>query len=267
MKSTLCSFMMVGVCVLGMSGLTASPVPAAEWGDLTVTFVLDGAAPAPKPANVNKDVDFCGKHNLVDEAVVVNPENKGIANVVAWLYVERGGKKPPVHESYADAAKKEVHFDNKNCRFEPHILPVLTKQTVIIGNVDPVGHNTNIGASANPPSNVLVPAGGTLKQTFNVEERLPTPVSCNIHPWMKGYMVVKELPYVAVSDQNGQVTMKNLPAGKWTFQFWHETSGYVRDVVQSGKKTSWNRGRVELTIKPGKNELGQIKVPAELFKN
>ena len=32
-----------------------------------------------------KDPEFCGKHQLVDETIVVNKDNKGLANVVVYL--------------------------------------------------------------------------------------------------------------------------------------------------------------------------------------
>ena len=247
--------------------LFAVTAQAQGWGDLTATFVIDGTAPKPKPLDANKDPQFCGKHGLVDESLVVNPANGGIANVVVYLYVApRGGKQPPVHESYKKTEKDSIEFDNKNCRFEPRVTAVRTTQTLIAGNKDPVAHNTNMQMSKNPPQNPLIPAMGNQKFNFTLEEALPAPVSCGIHPWMKGFLIVKEHPYVGVSDKDGKVTIKNVPTGKWTYQFWQEASGYVSEAKQKGKPVKWERGRVELDIKPGANDLGEIKVPVSLFK-
>jgi hypothetical protein len=254
------------IALIGLAGGSAA-AQAQSWGDVTATFVLDGNAPKPKPLVINKDMEVCGKHGLVDESLLVNPSNNGIANVIVYLYVApRGGKKPPVHESYKASEKEPVRLDNLNCRFAPHITPVRTTQPLVAGNKDPVGHNTNISTLKNPPQNVLIPAGGDLKLTFNAEESLPSPVSCNIHPWMKGYVVIKDHPYVAVSDENGKITLKNVPAGKWTFQFWQEAAGYVSEAKQNGKSVKWERGRVELDIKPGANDLGEIKLSPSIFK-
>jgi hypothetical protein len=196
----------------------------------------------------------------------VNATNNGIANVIVHLYVARGGKQPPVHESYKAAEKGEVVLDNHQCRFEPHIAVLRTTQTLIAGNKDPVGHNTNLATLKNPAQNVLIPAQGNLKLNFSMEESLPTPVSCNIHPWMKGYVVIKEHPYVGVSDKDGKLTIKNVPVGKWTFQFWQEASGYLADVTFKDKPTKWERGRVEIEVKAGANDLGVIKVAPSVFK-
>ena len=83
---------------------------------------------------------------------------------------------------------------------------------------------------------------------------------------MKGYLVVKEHPYVGVSDKDGKLTLKNVPAGKWSFQVWQEALGFVSEVKQDGKATKWEKGRVELTIKAGANDLGEVKIPAGAFK-
>lgn len=253
--------LLVLVVVVGFS----ATVSAADWGDLVLTFKYDGKAPASKAANVNKDTEVCGKHMIKDEELVVSADSNGLANVVVWLYLEKGAKKPSVHESYNASAKAEVKFDNENCRFEPHVCVVRTTQTLVIGNKDPVGHNTNIAASSNPPSNKLVPANGVLKETLKSEERLPAPVSCNIHPWMKAYLVVRETPYVGVSDKDGKVVIKNLPAGKHTFVAWHEKAGYLSKITLDGKAASWSKGRFDVTIKSGENNMGEAKVKADAF--
>ncbi len=245
--------------------LTASATQAAEWGDLTATFVYDGKAPAPAKASVTKDVAFCGKFDIVDESLVVNSANGGVANIVSYLYVGRTDKQPSVHPDYEKSAKDEIKLDNNQCRFEPHMTILRTSQTLAVANSDTVGHNTNISALDNPAQNILVPSGGQTKMTFPLEERFPLGVACNIHPWMQGKVIVKSHPYVAVSDKDGKLTIKNLPVGKFTFQFWHERPGYVTDVTLDGKKTSWRRGRVELTIKPGQNDLGTIKLAPSVF--
>ena len=239
---------------------------AQQWGDLSGTFVVGGANPAAVAAVVNKDVAYCGKYKLIDESLVVNPSNGGIRDVVVYIYVSRTGKKPAVHPDYEKTAKAEVFLDNKECRFEPHVLTLRTSQTLLVGNSDPIGHNTNVTTLSNPAQNVLVPSGGKLKLNFSSEERLPVGIACNIHPWMNAIMVVKDDPYVGISDADGNFTIKNLPVGKWTFQVWHKVPGYLSSVSVNNKATEWARGRVDVEIKPGMNQLGTIKVAPTVFK-
>jgi hypothetical protein len=50
---------------------------------------------------------------------------------------------------------------------------------------------------------------------------MPT-LLCNVHPEMEGFVVVLETPYFAVSDKDGNYTIKDVPAGKYTLKIWHE---------------------------------------------
>jgi plastocyanin len=235
----------------------SASLPAAEWGDLKVRFTYDGPAPKADRVNVNKDAQFCGTFGLVNEDLVVNPENGGIANVVVFLY--NRDSTPPIHPDYDESATAEVVLDNKKCRFEPRVAVLRTTQTLILKNSDSVAHNTNYTCFANASDNVLIPAGGQIAKNLTEPEIRAVPVACNIHPWMKGWVVVRDTPYAAVSDKNGELIIKNLPVGEWTFQFYQEAVGYVDDVTLNDKATSWKRGRPDLEIKPGMNDLGEVK--------
>lgn len=249
--------------ILAVSLVSSTSLSAAEWGDLKLTFVYDGAVPTPKPINADKDAQFCGQFGLVDEELVVNKENKGIANIVAYMYT-RTGPKPTIHPDYEAEADAKLTLDNLKCRFEPHVVMLTTTQTLLLKNSDPVGHNTNFAGFRNVPFNDLIPPGGRIEKQLTVGGERAV-VTCSIHPWMKAYIVVHDTPYGAISNKNGELLIKNIPVGSWTFQLWHGgIGGYVADVKQNGKATTWKSGRLDVTIKPGMNDLGEIKyVPKE----
>jgi hypothetical protein len=78
---------------------------------------------------------------------------------------------------------------------------------------------------------------------------------------MNSYMLVRDNPYFAVTDKDGNFSIKNIPVGEHTFVVWHET-GYLVDVTVDGKATKWQigdraKGRVKLAIKAGTNSLGK----------
>jgi len=255
--------LLILVCGLGIQ-LSSGLAMGQQWGHLSARFVFDGAPPKPVPTVVNKDQAVCGKFNLVDESLVVNAKNSGIANVVVFL---RDTKKPAIHPDYEQALKEKVILNNINCRFEPRVALIRTGQAVTLGNKDSVGHNTKIDTFFNPGVNPLIPSGAQLEQKFMVEERLPARVSCSIHPWMGAWMVIRSNPYFAASDADGKIHIKNIPAGTWEFQFWQEKSGYVRTVTIGGKKTEWKRGRADLKITAGKTlDLGDVVVDKKLFE-
>ena len=235
------------------------------WGHLMGRFVYDGEAPRQGQLNVNKDVEFCTKKHPLDESLVVNSANGGVRDVIVWLYLGRGDEAPKLHPSYAESAATPVRLDNEWCRFEPHVQLVQTSQTLVVGNKDEVGHNTKCDPFNNPGFNLTVPTGQEITQTFAKAERLPADVSCSIHPWMTGLILIQDHPYMAVSDDEGNFNIQNLPAGKWTFQVWHKLPGYVDNVSLGGKATEWRRGRAEFEIKSGDNNLGDIKLKPALF--
>ena len=50
--------------------------------------------------------------------------------------------------------------------------------------------------------------------------------TCGVHPWMSCYIWVVDNPYFAITDRDGNYTMKNVPAGKCRIAVWHEVLGY-----------------------------------------
>lgn len=79
---------------------------------------------------------------------------------------------------------------------------------------------------------------------------------------MCGWLLIRDNPYMAASDEHGKLTIANLPAGDWTFRVWHEWN-FVKQAKRDGKAVEWPRGRLTLKIELGDNDLGEILLPAE----
>ena len=246
--------------------VTSAVTCAADWGSLKGRFVLDGPLPEQPKLQINKDVEFCGKHEPRSEKLVVHRENRGIANVVIWLDI-KPGEKVAIHPSYDEAATAQIKLANKGCRFDPHICVLRTGQTLLIENPDQVDHNTAAGLDKNDPFNALTPAGKSSERPrFKQAERLPAQVQCAIHPWMTGWLVVKDHPYVAVTDEHGRFELKNLPAGEHTFVVWHELPGYVQEANRGGQAEEWKRGKVTVRVAVGETNFGDVRLSANALK-
>jgi hypothetical protein len=258
MYKTLMSSMLMAFGLL--MALSANLASAAEWGSIKGRFVLDGAPPKPQPLVVTKD-QFCIDKMPLNETILVGEKGE-LANAVVYVRVPRG-KKLEVHPDYAPQLSEPVTLDNNGCQFVPHIRFVRKGQTLLIKNSDPVGHNTNLGVFA---FNQTIPIDGQAQTKIQQEQSLPMPVVCNIHPFMKSYILAQNHPYMAASAEDGTFEIKNIPAGKQEFQFWHESAGYLKNLkIGSGKSN--RQGRVQLTIAAGKTlDLGDIKVPASMLK-
>lgn len=230
----------------------------AQWGTLKITFTLDGKAPAPKKLDVAKEPG-CVKHDLVDETLTVG-SNGGIKNVVVSL-LSTGSTK--VHPDVKAAASKQVTIDNHNCRFEPRVLVVTVNQPLVIKNSDPFGHNSKVTPFDNDPINPIIPAGGEYKHKFASTESSPTPIECNIHPWMKGYLVIRKDGYAGISDENGVVTIEKVPVGEHNFSAWCERN--LEGVKIGGKDAGWKKGKFKAKIEDGKTTELKVAVAPEVI--
>jgi hypothetical protein len=246
------------VRITAVALISLSSATAAEWASLKGRLVVDGQPPKPNPLVVTKD-QFCIDNPPENETIIVG-EDGALANVVVYLRVGRRDK-IDVHPDYQGKLSEPAVLDNKACHFVPHVTLVRTGQQLILKNSDPVGHNTNLGIF-----NQIIPAGGETPTKLSRAEALPKPVTCNIHPFMRGYVLVQEHPYMAVTAELGNFEIANVPAGKRAFTFWHELPGPMRNL-KVGSQTADRRGTVELTLKAGETlDLGDIKVPATSLK-
>jgi hypothetical protein len=63
-------------------------------------------------------------------------------------------------------------------------------------------------------------------------------IDCDVlHTWMSAAIVITETPYFAVSDQNGNFLLDELPVGRYRAEIWHEKLGTKTiGVVLDGNK-------------------------------
>ena len=228
-------------------------------------LVYDGEPPKPKELNVVRKKAYC-KQPLLDESLLVHPKDRGIANVIVWLALEKDEPAAAVHPMYGATAKSTVTLNIRNCRYEPHLVLLRTSQTLSVENLDPVAFCTKYDAQENPAISRIIPSSTKPeKLTFPRREGLPVRWECSVHPWMKAWMIVRDTPYMAASDESGNLKLTNLPTGKWKFRIWHERSGWIQKATLGDKAVEWWCGQIELEIKPGKNDLGDVVKP-EVFK-
>jgi plastocyanin len=243
-------------------GAALPAAQADEWGTIKGRFLYGGDAPAAAELKADKDIEVCGKHKLLSEELAVGAD-KGIANVVVFVR-DKGVKVHPDAAAEAKAAK--VVLDNKDCKFTPHVVVVHAGQPLVIKNSDTVGHNSNVATIKNPPSNSLIPAGGESSVALANDEAIPAQVTCNIHPWMKAWVVVRSNPYAAVSAADGSFEIKNVPAGEVELQLWHEKAGYIGEITVGGKAEKIAKGRRKVKVEAAGTNLGDMVLAPSLFQ-
>jgi len=232
--------------------LAEATIGFADAAKLTgsVSFSDDFKALAPLVAKggSTKDPAVCGaSEEIPNEELVVNPENKGIANVFVFLPKAPTGYKAP-------KADKELIFDQKNCKFLPHSLCIQVGQTVKVLSDDGVPHNTHTFPLRNAGFNQTVSPNDRkgVELKYSKAEKLPIEVKCDFHTWMKAYHLILDHPFMAVSDANGKFEIEGLPAGKHEFTVWHEKKGYLDK-------------KLAVEVKAGESKSVDLKYGAKQF--
>jgi hypothetical protein len=59
-------------------------------------------------------------------------------------------------------------------------------------------------------------------------------IDCDLHSWMRGWVIVTDHPYYALTNEEGQFVLQNVPPGKYTLQVWQESLGTLsREITVS----------------------------------
>ncbi len=232
---------------------------------LKAKFVYDGKAPARAKVDSSKD-PICAPIEILSDAMLVGKDGE-IQNLVLMFDAKRSEAKVPAEMQ--KAPEGVVKLDNNGCVFKPHIFFARVGQTIEVTNTDQTGHNANFNFLNNSAVNFLIPIGGSKKlDPLATDEPTLMPVDCNIHPWMKAFVIVQDHPYVGISDESGQMEIIDLPVGKVTFLIRHEyAEGAIDEGKVNGKAQKWSRGRMELELKAGVNDLGTILLAPDKFKS
>lgn len=195
--------------------------PGTVWGGMikgTVRFA--GAVPEQKKLAVTVDQYVCGKGREAEQIVLSH--DRGIRNVVVSLKTAPAGAK-------WEAPLPPAQMDQKQCVFVPRVVVVPAGGTVEFLNSDRLLHNIHSRSSENS-FNRTQPKGRTIPIVVKKPEIFR--VDCDLHPWMRAWVVVAEHPFYALTNDQGEFTLNNVLPGQYTLQVWHESLGVVtKDVT------------------------------------
>ena len=105
--------------------------------------------------------------------------------------------------------------------FVPHVLPVMEGTTVAWPNHDDIFHNVFSVSDAKQFDLGLYKGDPPGKRvTFDKPGRVD--VFCSIHERMHCIVLVLQNPYFASTDERGNYTIPNVPAGTYKLKAWHE---------------------------------------------
>lgn len=210
--------------------LAASLTAQAGYGTIKGRLVWEGAeVPALKvlvaKGEAQKDPQVCARAEAIpSRELVVDPSSKGVQYGYAYLVKPQGDYSSAARELVSKTPTVEI--DQKNCEFIPYVAAMHQSQGLVLKSSDPVNHNIRFSAFTNGAFNQVLPPIGRVELKL-VAERRPIPLACDIHPWMKGYVMVFAHPFFAVTDEDGSFEITGVPAGIQNLVLWQEKVGYV----------------------------------------
>jgi len=201
-------------------------------GTISGKVVWKGTKPNLESFEINKNPEVCdvdGSQKRPSNRLVIS-DSGGVANAVVYLEEVQQGKPLPT-----EGAK----LDQKGCQYVPHVTIVPRRAQLTLSSGDSILHNIHMfdAASYNipfPDMNVVVKR---MRKSGVVR------VQCDAgHGWMNAYVFVVDHPYYAVTGENGEYTLTDVPPGKYSVKTWHENWVVKNKIEKEGVITGYEFG-------------------------
>ena len=212
----------------------------AKAGNITGRVIFEGAPPANTTVKINADPS-CMQVNpegITSETYMV--KNGGLDNV--FVYVKDG-----LGNYYFDVPTEPVKLDQQGCRYVPHVFGARVGQPIEITNSDDTLHNVHAMANVNREFNFGQHIRGMKNTEVFTAREVMVPFKCDVHGWMTSFGGILDHPFFAVTSDGGKFELKNLPAGTYTVEAWHEKMPPQTQTVTVGEKQTQS---VSFTFKP-----------------
>jgi plastocyanin len=139
------------------------------------------------------------------------------SGVVVWLVAARSGRMVRLNTEL-------LHYRmiQRNRTFEPHLLVVPVGSIVEFPNHDPWFHNV-FSAFRNGRFDLGVYEGGA-QRAARFDRPGVSYLFCSLHSEMTAIVLTVDSTYFAVSDKTGNISIGNVPPGKYFLHVWYENA-------------------------------------------
>lgn len=254
----------------GSSASAYEEITVSNGGTLKGTVILKGEVPKPKGYNLTTlpDAVYCGRISDGRGWRLLQPFNIGDGGVFRQVvvYIES------IEKGKAFEEPKPPRIEAVDCRFLPFVNLVRDRSDVVVVNMDPAMHDIQAYETSHLGPRVLfnVPLpiskrypheaglsahfskhyeGEPISQTVHMTKgRRVFVMQCGFHAYMESWALVEEHPYYAITDEQGQFTLSDIPPGTYKLVVWHP---YIRDSIEQ-----------EFTIKEKADTTVEVKIDA-----
>lgn len=182
-----------------------------------------GERPPLKKLAIAVDAEVCGNSSQQEDFII--GKRGELKNVVVYI----SGKGLPLYKNIS--SEPAIELVQEKCRFIPRISFLVPGQDLKIINKDGILHNFHTESHVNQSLNRAQPA--TMRE-LSLKFLRPEIFAavCDVHSWMKSWIVVKEHPYYTMTNESGDYILSDIPAGEYVLHFWHEKMGVKNKIIK-----------------------------------
>lgn len=206
-------------------GSAGSPPVLQSGGTIKGHVHLGGKVPGNSVIRMGKDPK-CSEMNK-GKQVIQETVKATIDGSLANVFVRLEGAFPAT-----PVPSTPVTIDQRSCMYSPRVVGVRVGQTLQIRNDDNLLHNVHTVSDHENQFNFGQARAGVVDSFKMKNEEVMLRLGCDVHSWMIAYVGVVKNPYFAVSDAAGGFEIKNVPAGTYTIDAWHERYGPLKKSVK-----------------------------------
>ena len=225
-------------------------------GSIKGRVSLTGKVPSPRffPLIASPNLEYCNRisdgkgHRILFDFTV--SESRGLKDTVVKLIGVPKGK------PFLSKIQKMVM---NRCHTPKYVIGARNGETLLLENTDPIRHEivayefTDGGVNQRSHR----PVDANTSQTRDIFVKSKTKnflIKCNLHPFLQSRGIIVENPYYAITDEEGNFSIKDVPPGTYEVVAWHPfISNQIRAITiepenQSTLNFEFNGTNVQRTI-------------------
>lgn len=212
-------------------------------GTLTGRVTITGPVPRVRSFHLihAPNIQFCSRisdgkgHRILRDFTV--SENAGLKDTVIAIQGVRKGK---------PFATKMQTFNIDRCHSDKYVIGIHNGENILVENKDPIRHEIvtyeiDSDSYVKQKSNkAIIKKSSQVRSAFVSKDTDEFLIKCNLHPFLqtRGFMV--DNPYYAISDEEGNFTLKDIPPGTYDILAWHPFIPTLKGTVtvEAGKAST-----------------------------